>query len=117
MNAVATLDQIAPGGILAVKFNGEDVALCRVGDAVYAVARRCGHRAAFLERGTLEGYLITCPLHYAQFDVRTGAALGPATPADHTAAKEALLPAEDKEFPSLKTYPVEVRGREIFIVP
>ncbi|MEI6796041.1 MAG: Rieske 2Fe-2S domain-containing protein [Methanomassiliicoccales archaeon] len=116
MSAVATLDQIASGGILAVKFDGEDVALCRVGDIVYAVARRCGHKAAFLDRGTLEGYLITCPLHYAQFDVRTGAALSPATPADHTATKGALLPLEDKEFPSLRTYRVEVRGREIFIM-
>lgn len=116
MNAVANLDQIAPGGMLAVRFNGDDVALCRVGHAVYAVARRCGHKGAFLDKGTLEGYLITCPLHYAQFDVRTGAALGPATPADHTATQEALLPAEDKEFPALKTYKVEVRGRDIFLI-
>ena len=25
-----------------------------------------------LEKGTLEGYEITCPLHYAVFDIRNG---------------------------------------------
>jgi 3-phenylpropionate/trans-cinnamate dioxygenase ferredoxin subunit len=102
--------------MLAVKFNDETVALCRVGNEVYAVSRRCGHKGAFLDKGSLEGFFITCPLHYAQFDVRTGAALSPATPADHTATKEALLQQEDREFPSLKTYKVEVRGRDIFLI-
>ena len=32
----------------------------------------CGHRNAPLSRGKLDGYLIECPLHFAQFDVRTG---------------------------------------------
>jgi nitrite reductase/ring-hydroxylating ferredoxin subunit len=111
------MDQIAPGGVLAVKFNNEEIALCRVGPDIFAVSRRCGHKGAFLDKGSLEGFILTCPLHYAQFDVRTGAVLSPATPADHTATKEALLPPEDREFPGLKTYKVERRGREIFLLP
>jgi 3-phenylpropionate/trans-cinnamate dioxygenase ferredoxin subunit/anthranilate 1,2-dioxygenase ferredoxin subunit len=115
VNAVATLDQLAPGGMISVKFNGEDVALCRVNGTVYALSRKCGHKGAALDRGSLAGYIITCPLHYAQFDVRTGAVLSPATPQDHTANKEAIIPQEDREFPSLRTYKVEVRGRDIFL--
>src|SRR3989454_3445630 len=32
----------------------------------------CGHRQAPLSKGTLEGHVIECPLHFATFDVRTG---------------------------------------------
>jgi len=39
----------------------------------------CGHRQAPLSKGTLEGHVIAGPLHFAQFDVRTGKLLtGPA---------------------------------------
>jgi nitrite reductase/ring-hydroxylating ferredoxin subunit len=106
---IATLDQIAPGGMLAVRHGGEEVALCRAGESVFAVSRRCGHKGASLDNGTFEGYIITCPLH------RTGEALGPATPADHTAAAEGLLPPEDRDFPSLRVHRVTLRGRDIFI--
>lgn len=114
---IASLDQIAPGGILAVRSAGEDIALCRIDDTIYAVSRRCHHKGAFLDRGSLQGHIITCPLHFAQFDVRTGASLSPATPIDHTVNNGALLPAEDKDFPSLKIYPVELRGRDIYLLP
>ncbi len=30
------------------------------------------NRNAALERGTLEGWIITCPAHFAQFDIRSG---------------------------------------------
>jgi len=30
----------------------------------------CSHQGGPLEEGTLEGYNITCPLHYAVFDIR-----------------------------------------------
>ena len=39
---------------------------------IYAVNRRCGHQNAPLDQGALEGWVLTCPLHDAQFDVRSG---------------------------------------------
>jgi len=46
--------------------------LANVEGAYYAISDVCGHRNAPLSRGKLNGYLIECPLHFAQFDVRTG---------------------------------------------
>jgi nitrite reductase/ring-hydroxylating ferredoxin subunit len=69
---LAKLDDIAPGGLKYVKAGEREICLCRVDDDVYAVARRCGHQNAPLDQGALDGWILTCPLHDAQFDVRTG---------------------------------------------
>jgi nitrite reductase/ring-hydroxylating ferredoxin subunit len=40
---------------------------------------RCGHMNALLSIGKLNGKIVICPFHYAQFDVTTGqVAKGPA---------------------------------------
>jgi nitrite reductase/ring-hydroxylating ferredoxin subunit len=46
--------------------------LANVEGVFYALSDVCGHRNAPLSRGKLMGHLIECPLHFAQFDVRTG---------------------------------------------
>lgn len=51
--------------------------VCRVAGQLHAVADNCSHRDAKLSEGRLRGGLLTCPLHGAQFDVRTGAHQGP----------------------------------------
>ena len=53
------------------------VLVCRVAGRLYAVENNCSHRDTPLSDGRLRGALITCPLHGAQFDVRTGAHQGP----------------------------------------
>jgi len=55
-----------------VAVDSERVVLANVDGAFYALRDACGHRNAPLSRGRLEGHLIECPLHFAQFDVRTG---------------------------------------------
>ena len=51
--------------------------VCRLAGTLHAVADNCSHRDAKLSEGRLRGALLTCPLHGAQFDVRTGAHQGP----------------------------------------
>jgi 3-phenylpropionate/trans-cinnamate dioxygenase ferredoxin component len=46
--------------------------LANVEGSYYALRDVCGHRNAPLSRGRLEGHMIECPLHFAQFDIRTG---------------------------------------------
>ncbi len=53
------------------------VVVCRVEGVLHAVADNCSHRDAKLSEGRLRGNLLTCSLHGAQFDVRTGAHQGP----------------------------------------
>ena len=56
------------------------VVVCRVAGHLCAVVDNCSHRDAKLSEGRLKGALLTCPLHGAQFDVRTGQHQGPPAP-------------------------------------
>ena len=69
------VDEIAPGGMKAVSVHGRAIVVCNCGGTFYAIARRCGHMNAPLDRGTLDGSIVTCPMHCAQFDATTGEAL------------------------------------------
>ena len=53
------------------------VVVCRVAGRLHAVENNCSHRDSPLAQGRLRGFLLTCPEHGAQFDVRDGAAQGP----------------------------------------
>ena len=69
---VAKVSELSPGQMKWVAVNGERRVLANVQGTIYAISDVCGHRNAPLSRGKLDGYLIECPLHYAQFDVRPG---------------------------------------------
>ena len=81
VQAIRTAD-VAPGGMKAVELSGHQLVICNAGGTFYAVDRRCGHMNAPLEMGTLDGSVLTCALHCAQFDVVTGDALSGPVPAD-----------------------------------
>ncbi len=80
VQAIRTAD-VAPGGMKAVTVNGREVVVCNCAGTFYAIDRRCGHMNAPLEMGTLEGTILTCAMHCAQFDVTTGEALSGPVPA------------------------------------
>ena len=69
---VAQMADLLPGQMKWVAVDGERRVLANVEGTYYALSDVCGHRNAPLSRGKLHGYLIECPLHFAQFDVRTG---------------------------------------------
>ena len=69
---VAQMADLLPGQMTWVAVDGERRVLANVEGTYYALSDVCGHRNAPLSRGKLHGYLIECPLHFAQFDVRTG---------------------------------------------
>ncbi|MEU6580556.1 non-heme iron oxygenase ferredoxin subunit [Nocardia sp. NPDC046763] len=59
----------------------------RVDGEIYVTADTCTHATASLAEGELEGHTIVCPVHWAEFDIRTGRALCfPATRALETYA-------------------------------
>jgi nitrite reductase/ring-hydroxylating ferredoxin subunit len=70
--AVARADELAPGTACAVRAGDVEVALVRVGDEFFAVQPACPHLQGPLGEGRVEGYVLSCPFHGWQFDVRTG---------------------------------------------
>jgi nitrite reductase/ring-hydroxylating ferredoxin subunit len=56
--------------LVRVELNGKSIVLSTVNGKVYAMDAVCSHEGGPLEEGTLEGYELKCPWHYALFDVR-----------------------------------------------
>ncbi len=70
--AVAKTDELAPGEMKLVAVERERIVLAHVEGHFHALRDVCGHRNAPLSRGKLDGCIVECPLHFAQFDIRTG---------------------------------------------
>jgi len=70
--AVAKIGDVPVGGMAVVAIDRERIMLANVDGQFFALRDMCGHRNAPLSRGRLEGCIVECPLHFAQFDVRTG---------------------------------------------
>jgi nitrite reductase/ring-hydroxylating ferredoxin subunit len=69
---VANKRDIKEGGLMGVELEGNNIVLSMVNGQVFAMDAICSHQGAPLEEGTLEGFNLTCPWHYAVFDVRNG---------------------------------------------
>jgi len=88
---VAKKGDIAPGGMIGYGVAGKSITICNESGQYYALARRCGHMSAALDEGTLVGYILTCPMHYAQFDIKSGHVLS--GPVLHDAERGYMLGA------------------------
>ena len=69
---VAKVADIPAGSMKCVAIDRNRVLLAHVDGEFYAISDVCGHRNAPLSRGRLDDHVVECPLHFAQFDVRTG---------------------------------------------
>jgi nitrite reductase/ring-hydroxylating ferredoxin subunit len=69
---VANKSDLREGGLLGVQIDSKRIVLAMVEGKVYAMNAICSHKGAPLEEGTLMGYDLKCPWHFALFDVRTG---------------------------------------------
>lgn len=71
------------GHAVRVDAGGTPVAVFRVGGDLYAINAKCTHVGGPLDKGTLAGTQVTCPLHGSIFDVRDGKVVrGPAVSAE-----------------------------------
>jgi 3-phenylpropionate/trans-cinnamate dioxygenase ferredoxin subunit len=95
--AAAALADVPKGGVLAVEVDGEEIALVRDGDDVYALRDECSHASIPLSEGDVEGCEIECWLHGSRFDVRTG--------------KPVNLPATEP----VTTYPTQIEGETVMV--
>jgi len=67
---VANIKDLKEGSLVRVESDGKPIVLAMVSGKVYAMDAVCSHEGGPLEEGKLEGYCLTCPWHYAIFDVR-----------------------------------------------
>ena len=65
-------DALAEGEGRTVEVAGRWLAIFKVGGAFHALDNACPHMAGPLGFGRLDGFVVTCPIHYWAFDVRTG---------------------------------------------
>ena len=70
-------EDIPEGGMTTTKVGTREILLAKVDGKIYAIDNACGHSSYPLHKGTLDGYVVTCRWHEAEFDVRSGAVLTP----------------------------------------
>ncbi len=92
-----SLDDVRPDEALGVTVGEYDVAIARHEDEFFAIQDLCSHAAVALSEGEVEGCTVECWLHGSRFDLRTGKPTG--------------LPATEP----VATFPVEVRGTEVYV--
>jgi 3-phenylpropionate/trans-cinnamate dioxygenase ferredoxin subunit len=75
---VARTADIKPGELAAFDVAGVRIAVANTNGRFFAIDDTCTHEQCSLtEEGTLEGTVVTCECHGAQFDVTTGQVLAP----------------------------------------
>jgi nitrite reductase/ring-hydroxylating ferredoxin subunit len=69
---VALVTDIPPNSRKVVELEGVAIVIFNVDESYFAVGRYCPHEGGLLDEGTLDGTLLTCPLHGITFDLATG---------------------------------------------
>lgn len=84
--------------MLPSRIGDVDILVANVGGVLYAMRSKCNHMGGPLQKGKLDGNVITCPWHGSKWDVTTGKLVSFATP----------LPAEP-------IYKVVIDGDQVFV--
>ena len=108
---IARANELMDGSKKKAKVQGKDILLAKVDGKYYAVDNRCPHLGGDLSKGKLDGYIIVCPNHRSEFDLRDGHVI---RWTDWSGIKLNLA----KVFRSpkaLKTYSVKEDGNKIFV--
>lgn len=92
---VAGTDEVPVGEGKYFDVDGAPIAVFHVDGNFYAISDVCTHEESSLAEGELDGDVVECALHGAQFNVRTGQVL----------ALPAVVPVQ--------TYPLRVVGSDI----
>jgi nitrite reductase/ring-hydroxylating ferredoxin subunit len=94
---VMAASEIPEGAARGVEVEGREIALCKLGEEVFALSGACSYHPIPLRGAKLEGEVLTCQWYGAQFDVRTG--------------ESVFL----RSVKPLVTYPTTVRDGRVFV--
>jgi len=105
---VAKSSEIPPGSMMGFTVSGKQILIANVEGKFYAIDAICSHSSGYLPKGRLDGHIVTCPVHKAQFDVVSG-----------KVAKDVnlfmKLPTGGKGASDLNSYQTKVEGEDIFV--
>ncbi|MBI4552539.1 MAG: Rieske (2Fe-2S) protein [Candidatus Latescibacteria bacterium] len=94
---VASLSDVPAGEAKAIRIGeGRSIALFNIDGRVYATENQCPHMGYPLTRGVVRHGILTCDWHGRSFDLEGGGCF-------------------NSECDDLQTFPVDIRGREIWI--
>jgi 3-phenylpropionate/trans-cinnamate dioxygenase ferredoxin subunit len=99
------------GQMKTVKVGGKQILLAKVGGRYLAADSRCPHLGGNLSAGTLEGAILTCPLHHSQFDLTDGHVV---RWTDWTGVIASVSRAMRSPRP-IRTYAVRIEGDAILV--
>jgi 3-phenylpropionate/trans-cinnamate dioxygenase ferredoxin subunit len=99
------------GGMIAVNLEGTVILLANDGGNIYAINNKCPHLGGNLSKGTLNGTIVTCPVHGSQFDVTTGKNVRWLKGTGITTSLGKLLKAPA----DVMTYKVKIDGHQILV--
>ena len=94
---VTDITDIELGHSVSVNVNGNKILICNTEEGFFAVQDMCTHALTPLCGGFIQGTLISCPLHGAVFDLKTGEVMSP--------------PA----FDDLQTFKLKIKGTSISV--
>lgn len=92
------VSDIAPGKMIKVAVDGREILVANIDGEFFAIDDTCTHSGASLSEGELNGNVVTCGWHKAEFDCKTG--------------KLAKFPAKIRD---LGTYKVSVESDNVFV--
>ena len=95
---VADVNDVPEGKTKHVEVKEKEILLANSDGKVYALCDRCSHNNAPLSMGTLNGKVITCPMHGARFDVTTGKKIAEPMAIDPSKLPEPLPESLQKMF-------------------
>ena len=94
---VTEINQIETGKCLEVRAADRTLVLVNLEGTIYALDGTCTHAGGPMAMGWVEDGKISCPLHGAEFDVKTG-------------KRGSMIARAD-----LMTYPVTLQGDDVFV--
>jgi len=108
---LTAVDDLSDGTMKQADVEGHEFLVARVGDTYLVSDARCPHLHGHLVKGTLEGSVVTCPLHHSQFDLVDGSVIRWTD--FHGAVKSV---AEFARHPRpLRVYEVSVEGSKLSV--
>jgi 3-phenylpropionate/trans-cinnamate dioxygenase ferredoxin subunit len=108
---VAKVSDINNGSMKKVVIGDRAILLAKVQGRIYATDALCPHMQADLSEGTLQGTVLTCPMHSSKFDIKDGHVVR------WTDLSGTLLAHAAKARPPrpLPTYPVRIDGDRVLV--